>query len=400
MRSSVAGPLSFARVPPEAGLERALGLGRGRTIDEIERAGLRGRGGAGFPVQVKWNLCAAARGDRKLVVCNANEGEPGRFKDRVILSRFANLVFEGLTIAGFACGAREGIVYLRAEYGHLLAHLEAVLAARRQAGLLGESVRGRDGLGFDVRVRPGAGSYLCGEETALIESLEGKRGEPRARPPFPASTGFLGRPTVVHNVETLACVAAILAREGAGTGDGGPLPGEMELFSLSGDCSRPGIHELPRDTSVSALLAAAGGEGAKGVLLGGASGEVVPPAEFHRPVMGEKQPGTGAVVVLGRNRSMIEVAANLIEFFSFESCGQCTPCREGLVLLREGLGLVGRGQCSSARLDGMVALGETMRRASKCGLGQTAPRALLSILRHYRAELLGGTPRPGGGEHG
>ncbi|HUT77034.1 MAG TPA: SLBB domain-containing protein, partial [Polyangia bacterium] len=327
MRGSVASALAFADVPAEAGLEWALRLGRGGTIARIGVAGLRGRGGAGFPVDSKWGLCAAARGDRKLVVCNANEGEPGRFKDRAIISRFANLVFEGLTIAGFACGAREGVVYLRAEYAHLLAHLEAVLAARRQRGLLGEAVRGHAGFDFDVRIRLGAGSYLCGEETALIESLEGHRGEPRSRPPFPVNTGFLGLPTVVNNVETLARAAAILASGEArrkGAADAPPVGG-LELVSVSGDCDRPGIHELPHKTTVSELLAAVGGAGAKGVLLGGASGEVLPPGEFGRAIAGPEQPGSGAVVVLGPNRSMLDVAANLVEFFAFESCGQCTP---------------------------------------------------------------------------
>jgi [NiFe] hydrogenase diaphorase moiety large subunit len=402
MRGSVASALSLTDVPAEAGLERALRLGRGGTIAKLGAAGLRGRGGAGFPVDGKWGLCAAARGDRKLVVCNANEGEPGRFKDRVILSRCANLVFEGLTIAGFACGAREGLVYLRAEYAHLLAHLEAVLAARRQRGLLGEAVRGHTGFDFDVSIRLGAGSYLCGEETALIESLEGHRGEPRNRPPFPVNTGFLGRPTAVNNVETLAAAAAILAR-GEGrrqrAAKAHPAAG-CELLSVSGDCDRPGIHELPRQTTVSELLAAVGGEDAKGVLLGGASGEVLPPGEFGRAVASADLPGSGAVVVLGPDRSMLDVAENLVEFFSFESCGQCTPCREGLVMLRQGMAELRRGDCSFARLGELAALGGTMRRASKCGLGQASPHALLSIIRHYRGELLDGAGTAGGRRDG
>ncbi len=397
MRGSVASALSFAGVPAEAALARALGLGRAGTLGEIGAAGLCGRGGAGFPVDSKWSLCAAARGDRKLVVCNANEGEPGRFKDRAILSRFANLVFEGLTIAGFVCGAREGVVYLRAEYAHLLAHLEAVLASRRQRGVLGPSVLGRTDFDFDIRIRLGAGSYLCGEETALIESLEGNRGEPRNRPPFPASTGFLGHPTAVNSVETLACVAAVLAGVGPGDADGTrTTAAAFALFSVSGDCERPGIHELPLPATVSDVLAAAGGVGAKGVLLGGASGEVVPPAGFGSVAATSSRPGNGAVVVLGPGRSMLEVAENLVEFFSSESCGQCTPCREGLALLGAGMADLCRGACSSARLVEMERLGETMRRASKCGLGQTAPRALLSIIRHFRGELLvGGLPTPG-----
>ncbi|HOI10834.1 MAG TPA: NADH-quinone oxidoreductase subunit J, partial [Myxococcota bacterium] len=205
-------PLTFSTIEKDAGLKKALGMKRSDLIAEITASQLKGRGGAGFPTGVKWNLAAAAQAEQKFVVCNADEGEPGTFKDRVILTDHADLVFEGMTIGGYAIGATEGIVYLRAEYTYLRAHLEAVLAARRAKGLLGTNVAGKPGFTFDIRIQMGAGAYVCGEETALIESLEGHRGEPRNRPPFPVDTGFLNRPTIVNNVETFAWVASILVR--------------------------------------------------------------------------------------------------------------------------------------------------------------------------------------------
>ncbi len=202
---------TFSKMKPEEGLKKALSLARPDIIAEISASGLKGRGGAGFPTGVKWNFAAAAKADRKYVVCNADEGEPGTFKDRVILQEHADLVFEGMTIAARAIGAKEGILFLRGEYTYLKEHLEAVLARRREAKLLGKEILGQD-FTFDIRIFMGAGAYICGEETALIECLEGFRGEPRNRPPFPVNTGFMDRPTVVNNVETLAWAACILQK--------------------------------------------------------------------------------------------------------------------------------------------------------------------------------------------
>jgi [NiFe] hydrogenase diaphorase moiety large subunit len=212
MAAATTGPLTYSTIEPEAGLKAALAKPRADIIAEVTSSGLKGRGGAGFPAGLKLNFAAAERGEKKYVICNADEGEPGTFKDRVILSEFADLVFEGMTIAGRAIGAHEGIVYLRAEYSYLRGHLEETLASRRERGLLGKGVLETEGFDFDIHIHMGAGAYVCGEETALIESLEGHRGEPRNRPPFPVNTGFLGRPSTVNNVETLANIACILAK--------------------------------------------------------------------------------------------------------------------------------------------------------------------------------------------
>ncbi len=381
--------LTFSSLEAEAGLKKALGMGRGDVIGEISASGLKGRGGAGFPTGVKWNIAAAAKSDAKYVICNADEGEPGTFKDRLILSDHADLVFEGMTIAGFAIGAAEGIVYLRAEYTYLRPHLEAVLLRRREAGLLGDDVLGK-GFAFDIHLHMGAGAYVCGEETALIESLEGHRGEPRNRPPFPVDTGFLGRPTIVNNVETLACAAAIL---GSGAewfkGFGTEKSTGFKLFSVSGDCDRPGVYELPMGITVAELLDVVGGGDAKAVQIGGASGHCVPAAEFTRALAFEDIPTGGSVIVFGHGRDMLDVAENFLEFFVDESCGQCTPCREGNAKLLEGVALLKQGACSSRYLNDLLSLGETMQIASKCGLGQSSPNAFISIVKHFKHEIMG-----------
>ncbi len=386
------GPRTFKSVEANAGLEAALAMPRVDIIDAINEAGIKGRGGAGFPVGVKWNLAAAARGDEKYIVCNADEGEPGTFKDRVILTEAADMVFEGMTIGARAVGARNGILYLRAEYSYLLPHLKHVLARRREDGLLGTNILGKDGFCFDIVIRMGAGAYVCGEETALIESLEGYRGEPRNRPPFPVDTGFLGRPTVVNNVETLAWITCILAKGAewfrsigtdASTG--------LKLFSVSGDCEKPGVYEFPLGTSISELLKAVGGEQAKAVQIGGASGKCVPASQFARTLAYEDIPTGGSFIVIGKHRDMLNVAKNFLEFFVEESCGQCTPCRIGNRKLLEGVEMLEKGKCSMRYLNELVSLGESMQVASKCGLGQTSSCAFLSIIEHFKEEIMGRT---------
>ena len=381
---------TFAAMTPDAGLRGALQKSRADLIGEISASGIKGRGGAGFPVGVKWNLCAAARGESKYVVCNADEGEPGTFKDRAILRAHADLVFEGMTIGGFAVGAHEGILYLRAEYTYLRPELEAVLARRRTANLLGKGILGKQGFDFDIRIQMGAGAYVCGEETALIESLEGHRGEPRNRPPFPVDTGFFDRPTVVNNVETLAWVACILQKgaawfKSAGTDKStGP-----KILSVSGDCERPGVYELPFGVTIEKLLAEVGGQGAKAVQVGGASGHCVPAADFGRTIAYEDVATGGSIIVFGPHRDMLAVAENFLEFFVEESCGQCTPCRIGNVKLLEGVEMLQQGCCSMQYLNELCALGETMQVAAKCGLGQSSPNAFLSIVRHFKDEIMG-----------
>ena len=384
------GPIFSSGILPDEGLKRAITLTRAEIISEVRESGLKGRGGAGFPTGVKWNLAAAASGEHKFVVCNADEGEPGTFKDRVLLADYADLVFEGMTIAGRAIGSHQGILYLRGEYRYLLDQLEGVLNGRRKAGLLGQNILGKEGFNFDIEIRMGSGAYVCGEETALIESLEGHRGEPRNRPPFPVDTGYLGNPTTVNNVETLVLATAILARgaqwfKAIGT----DKSTGSKLFSVSGDCQRPGVYEFPMGITIAQLLMEVGGEGAKAVQVGGASGTCVPASLFAQTLAFEGVPTGGSMIVFGPGRDMLKVARNFMEFFVEESCGQCTPCRYGNVALLQGIEKLEKGQCSMAHLKELLALGESMQLASKCGLGQSSPNAFIAIVKHFTDEILG-----------
>ncbi len=382
--------LTFSSIEPGSGLRAAVERPPADALRKVESSGLRGRGGAGFPTSLKWELAAKSPGDKKFVVCNADEGEPGTFKDRVILSEFADLVFEGMTIGAWVIGAVQGIVYLRAEYTYLRPHLEQVLQRRREAGLLGPAVAGKAGFAFDISIHMGSGAYVCGEETALIESLEGQRGEPRNRPPFPIDTGYLGSPTIVNNVETFAWVTCILAGGSEWFRNIGTQKSSgRKLFSVSGDCTHPGVYEFPMGITVAELLREVGGEGAKAVQVGGAAGQCVPAAHFDRTLAYEDIPTGGSVIVLGPQRDPLRVAQNFLHFFLEESCGQCTPCREGIPKLIQCVEFLQDGRCSMDYLKEICALGETMQLASKCGLGQSAPNALLSVVEHFQDEILG-----------
>ncbi len=379
----------MAKHEPNAGLKKALSLPRTEVIRLVRESGIRGRGGAGFPTAVKWNLCAVAQADKKFIVCNADEGEPGTFKDRVLLSERPDLLFEGMTIGGYCIGARLGVLYLRAEYTFMREGLELVLEKRRKAGLLGTGILGSS-FDFDIEIRMGSGAYVCGEETALIESLEGSRGEPRNRPPYPVNTGLVGAPTAVNNVETLVACALIVAkgpewfrRYGTDVSTG------TKLMSVSGDCSRPGVYEVPWGTSVAELLDLVGGNDAKAVQVGGASGRTVPRSQFGRRFGYEDLATGGSIIVIGPQRDMLDVAENFLEFFVEESCGQCTPCREGNPKLLEGVRLLKAGRCSSSYLRELQSLGRTMQVASKCGLGQSSANAFLDITEHFRPEIMG-----------
>lgn len=391
MKAANQGSLTFLQVEPNVGLKAALEKSRADVVGEIAKSGLKGRGGAGFPTGTKWNLAGAAQADEKFVICNADEGEPGTFKDRVILSECADLVFEGMTIAAYVIGAKTGFVYLRGEYTYLRPHLENVLARRREQNLLGKNILGK-GVDFDVELRMGSGAYVCGEETALIESLEGHRGEPRNRPPFPVDTGFVRRPTIVNNVETLAW-AACIASKGVEwfKKHGTDKSAGMKLLSVSGDCDLPGVYEFPWGITITELLEHVGGENAKAVQVGGASGICIPRDEFDRKIAFEDVATGGAVIVFGPWRDMLAVARNFLEFFTEESCGQCTPCRYGNPKLLEGVEMLEEGCCSMKYLRELTALGETMQLASKCGLGQSSANAFLSIVKHFRSEIMGRT---------
>ncbi len=376
-------------IEKESGLKRALEMKRLDILGEMRESGLRGRGGAGFPTGAKWNFAALAQDSEKLVICNADEGEPGTFKDRVLLSEQCDLVIEGMTIAARAIGAAQGVIYLRGEYEYLRRHIEVVIQARRDAGLLGAKILGTENFSFDVRLHMGAGAYVCGEETALIESMDGHRGEPRNRPPFPVNTGYMGHPTVVNNVETYALAARVLAMGAETFSAIGPSSSTgTKLFSVSGDCTQPGVYELPLGISIEELLEEVGGSGAKAVQVGGASGVCLPRSQFKRKLAFNDISTGGSVIVFGQERDMLKVALNFMEFFEEESCGQCSPCRIGNRVLLEGIHSLDAGTCTLAHLEDLKALGETMQQASKCGLGQSSPNAFLSIVEHFKDEIL------------
>ena len=390
MITSTCKNLTFATIEAGAGLKRALELGQAGIIREVTDSNIKGRGGAGFPSGVKWNLCAAAKDPLKYIVCNADEGEPGTFKDRVILTDYAGLVYEGMTIAALAVNAPKGILYLRGEYTYLRDGLEAQLAALREAGQLGENACGIEGFNFDIEIRMGSGAYVCGEETALIESLEGHRGEPRNRPPYPVNTGFDGHPTAVNNVETLAWISCILNKGSDWFRQHGTEKSTgLKLFSVSGDCDKPGVYELPLGITIDQLMAEVGGSNAKAVQIGGASGRCVPAIEFDRKIAYEDIPTGGSVIVFGPGRDMLDVAQNFLEFMVEESCGQCTPCRAGNPTLLEGVQMLRNGRCSASYLKELVSLGESIQIASKCGLGQSSANAFLSIVKHFKEEIMG-----------
>ena len=374
-----------AQAAPGAALAAALARGAPAMLDEVKLSKLRGRGGAGFATGLKWDLCRNAPGGEHIVVCNADEGEPGTFKDRVLLSRCADTVFEGMTIAAKVIGARRGLLYLRGEYRYLLEHLQTVLARRRAAQLLGDSILGQPGFDFDVAIHVGAGAYVCGEESALIESLEGKRGTPRIRPPFPVEHGYLGHPTIVNHVETF-CAASQIAMHGAAqwTAIGTPQSSGTKLHSVSGDCERPGIYEYPFGTPIERILQDCGAHDAQAVQVGGPSGVCLAANEFGRRVAFEDVPTAGAFMVLGAGRDMFEVARSFAHFFAHESCGFCTPCRVGSALVCKRMDKLAEGHGSREDLDVLQELDQLMRTTSHCGLGAAACNPLRDTLRKFR----------------
>ncbi len=379
-----AGAVLLGPVPAEAGLRRAMGMEPEQVIDTVIASGLRGCGGAGFTSGQKWRFAAVTPADRRFVICNADEGEPGTFKDRVLLTERADLVIEGMTIAARAIGAREGILYLRGEYVYLRDHLEAVLAARRNAGLLGHDILGQAGFDFDLRLQLGAGAYICGEEGALISSCEGLPGEPKTRPPFPVTRGYLGFPTVVNNVETFAHAARILDK-GAGWFHAMGTHGShgTKLFSISGDCTRPGVYELPYGLELRELLALAGAEDAAAVQVGGPSGTMVGRDSFHRRLTFDDLATGGAVIVFSGARNILEIVEYYLSFFVHESCGYCTPCRVGNVFLQKAIQKFRKGHADASDIAYLRDLSATIIETSRCGLGMTSPNPVLSTLANF-----------------
>ncbi len=370
---------------PGAALKVAVEKGSAGWLAEVQKSNLRGRGGAGFTTGVKWEACRNAPGRERVVVCNADEGEPGTFKDRVLLTSYADHVFEGMTLAAYAVGARQGFLYLRGEYRYLLDHLLSVLARRRESGLLGSAILGETGFDFDIEIHLGAGAYVCGEETALIESLEGKRGTPRIRPPFPVTKGYLGRPTVVNNVETLA-KTVLVALEGGETfaAEGTAQSTGTKLLSISGDCAYPGVYEYPFGVEIRRILDDCGATDVQAVQVGGASGTCISSYEFHRSIAYEDVPTAGAFMIFDSSRDMFEVARNFIHFFAHESCGFCTPCRVGTSLLKNFMDKLAVGRGAKYDLVDIEWVNRLLKGASHCGLGAAAANPVIDTLVKFR----------------
>jgi [NiFe] hydrogenase diaphorase moiety large subunit len=373
---------------PAAVLAAAVARSPAALMDELARSGLKGRGGAGFPTARKWALCRDAPGASRCVVCNADEGEPGTFKDRVLLSRYADAVFDGMAVAARAIGANRGWLYLRGEYRYLLPHLEAVLARRRRDGLLGQAIAHTPGFDFDIGIHLGAGAYVCGEESALIESLEGRRGTPRIRPPFPVERGYLGQPTIVNNVETFCAVAHIALRGGDRWARiGTPQSTGTKIHSVSGDCERPGLYEYPLGTPVQTLLDDCGARDPLAVQVGGPSGTCLSAEGFSRRIAFEDLPSAGAFMVFDQSRDLFEVARHFARFFAHESCGLCTPCRVGTELVVRRMDKLARakgaGRGSAHDLERLRELDAVLHSGTHCGLGASACNPLRDTLAHF-----------------
>jgi [NiFe] hydrogenase diaphorase moiety large subunit len=365
-------------------LRALIEQGDAAILEQVELSALRGRGGAGFKTGMKWRFCRQAEADQHYVVCNADEGEPGTFKDRVLLNSYADKVFEGMTVCAGIIGASKGFLYLRAEYRYLRAQLEQVLQKRREAGLLGDNILGNCGFDFDIEIHMGAGAYICGEESSLIESLEGKRGIPRKRPPFPVTQGYLNQPTVVNNVETFMA-AAMIAIHGAEwfRAVGTEESTGTKLLSISGDCKNPGIYEYPFGVSVRQVLQDCGAADTQAVQVAGAAGLTLSTSEFDRRIAFEDVSTGGSLMVFNRQRNLLDMVQNFAHFFAHESCGFCTPCRIGGSLMKNLVDKVHAGHAGQHDLAEMASIGELMRTSSHCGLGTTAANPVLDTLSKF-----------------
>ncbi len=376
--------LIFKKCIWEEFLAQVLEMTPEEMLDRVKESGLRGRGGAGFPTWLKWKSARDAESVEKFIICNADEGEPGTFKDRAILKKQAGKVFPGMLVCAKVIGAEKGFIYLRGEYAYLLPQLS------REVDNFNKKLKEK-GECFNIEIKLGSGAYVCGEETALIESLEGNRGEPRNKPPFPTTEGYLGKPTVVHNVETLV-YASIIISEGPkcfkklGTSDSAGA----KVFCVSGDTDvEEGIYELEMGMKILEFVRLFSDGDIKAVQVGGASGFCVPRKKFADTVLGfEGIPTGGAMMLFKSSRSMYNVLHNFLEFFVEESCGQCTPCRVGCQQLLKGIEAVKTGEKPSKYLDELIKLAKMMKISAKCGLGQSAANPFISIIENFREEVV------------
>ncbi|MGI6421030.1 MAG: NADH-quinone oxidoreductase subunit NuoF [Syntrophomonadaceae bacterium] len=370
-------------------LEKARSMSQKDLIEEVRKSGLRGRGGAGFNTGMKWNFSYSAVADQKYVICNADEGEPGTYKDRLIMENDPQSVLEGMAICGYAIGSNQGYIYCRGEYPYVVEILNTAIQQAKEKGVLGD---------FNIEVRMGAGAYVCGEESALIESIEGHRGEPRFKPPFPPVIGLWGKPTIVNNVETFANIPVILEKGAdwyAGIGSKS-YPG-TKLMTLTGDIVKRTFIEVPTDITIRQLIYDFGGgipEGKKfkAVQIGGTSGGFIPETlldtliDFDSMAAIGATLGSGAVFVMDETRDIVDVTNRITKFFEHESCGKCSPCREGTKRMHEIVDKINNGLGSATDLDLLGRLGTVMSKACLCGLGQAAPSPVLTTLQHFRSE--------------
>ena len=364
-------------------LEKTLQRSPDDIINEMIDSGLKGRGGAGFPTGLKWKFAKSSPGDEKFVVCNADEGEPGTFKDRELLTKVPRKILSGMAICGHCIGAKKGYIYLRGEYSFLVPDL------LKEIEIFHEHVK-QFGFDFTIGIKMGSGAYVCGEESSLLESMEGKRGEPRNKPPYPVAIGYKNKPTSINNVETFVS-AQVICKIGAdefrklGTTDSRG----SKLFSISGDSPLAGVAELELGMTLSDFVSEFGDGDTKAVQVGGASGHCVPRKKFNETIIGfEGIPTGGSMMLFNSSRSMYNVLKDYLEFFTEESCGQCTPCRVGCQQLLKGIEAVKKGEKPATYLEELKKLTQTMKIAAKCGLGQSVANPFNSIVDNFREEII------------
>lgn len=371
-------------------LAKARSMSQADLIEEVKKSGLRGRGGAGFNCGMKWSFSYKIDADQKYVVCNADEGEPGTYKDRIIMENDPQTLLEGMAICGYAIGSNKGYIYCRGEYPYVVETLNKAIAQAKEKGVLG---------GFDIEVRMGAGAYVCGEESALIESIEGHRGEPRFKPPFPPVEGLWGKPTIVNNVETFANIPVILEKgadwyKGIGAAS---YPG-TKVLTLTGDIVNRTYFEVPTNTTIREVIYGLGGgivngKNFKAVQIGGTSGGFIPEAFLDTSIDFDSMTaigavlGSGAVFVMDQSRDIVDIVDRISKFFEHESCGKCTPCREGTKRMHEMMHKINKGSGTVGDMDLLQNLGGVMSVACLCGLGQAAPAPVLTTLKHFKSEF-------------
>ena len=360
-------------------LEKARGMSPEEVIAEVKASGLRGRGGAGFPCGAKWELARKSKGNEKYLICNADEGEVGTFKDRYLLQHDPFSLMEGMAIAGYAIGTGKGYIYLRCEYHYLLEGLQKAIDQSKKKGYLKD---------LEIEIREGAGAYICGEESALMNSIEGKRGESRFRPPFPPESGFFEKPTIINNVETLVNLPHIIQNgsewySALGTDESKGT----KLFCVSGDVAKPGAYEMELGCDLKELVMnLAGAKEIKMIQVGGSTGAIIPSDMLSTPLAYETVLGSGAVMVFDQTRDVVDFVYRTIEFLNEESCGKCTPCREGTEVMVEILGRLANGEGVDGDIEVLEELSDTMKLSALCGLGQTAPVPVLDTLKYFRKD--------------